>query len=57
VLADARSEDERIESAERCGERSELASDAVDEEVDRLFCGVVAAAEGISKAYDPPPRF
>src|SRR5713226_4873717 len=38
VLADARSEDERIEPAERCGERSELASDAVDEEVDRLFC-------------------
>ena len=35
VLADAAGEDERVEPAERGGERAELAPDAVDEEVDR----------------------
>ena len=35
VLADAGGEDDRVEPAERGGERAELAADAVDEQVDR----------------------
>ena len=35
VLADAGGEDDRVEAAERGGERAELAADPVDEEIDR----------------------
>jgi hypothetical protein len=35
VLADARREDDRVETAERRGQRAQLAADAVDEELDR----------------------
>src|SRR5271163_3121394 len=38
MLADARGKYQRVEPAERRSKRSELASDAVDEEVDGLFC-------------------
>src|SRR5512144_2588601 len=43
VLADARGEDDRVEPAERGGERAQLAPDAVDEEVDRRLGRRVAA--------------
>src|SRR5262247_921195 len=35
VLADAGGDDDRVEAAERRGERAELAPDAMDEELDR----------------------
>src|SRR5215470_3437830 len=38
VLADSRSEHDRIESTQRRGERTQLAADAIDVEIDCSFC-------------------